>query len=238
MWINTACALACAGDYKQALEFADQAIAATKDVFVLLPACLAARAHLLARLGRHAEAARTVAEQRAAADRLDSPTLAATAAHDAGLVALAAGRYVEAADLLGDALDSAAPGFSRPAASLARAQALVRAGDPDAAQRQLRAAVLEPTGPADQPWALVPRISTVQGLIAVTRGDPALAERRFEEAERQWRAMLPVAAERTAEGFLATLVDLGRPPVVGLVEPERELSRLRELRAGLVPAAP
>jgi DNA-binding SARP family transcriptional activator/tetratricopeptide (TPR) repeat protein len=237
MWINTACALACVGDYEQALEFADQAIAATRGVFVLLPACLAARAHLLARLGRHEEAAETVGQQRAAAERLDSPTLAATAAHDAGLVALAAGRYADAAELLGVALATGAE-VSRPAAAMARAEALARAGDPDAAQEQVRSAVLEPTGPADQPWALVPRMTTIQALIATARGDDALAARRLDEAEHQWQGLVATAAAQTAESFLANLVDLGRPPVVGLIEPERELIALRELRATLVAAKP
>jgi hypothetical protein len=31
---------------------------------------------------------------------------------------------------------------------------------------------------------------------------------------------------RRAEEYLAALVDLGRPPIVGLVEPDRELARV------------
>jgi hypothetical protein len=45
--------------------------------------------------------------------------------------------------------------------------------------------------------------------------------------------MLGSASRSTAEGYLATLVDLGRPPVVGLIEPARELERLDQLRATL-----
>ena len=75
-----------------------------------------------------------------------TPRMAATLTHDAGLVALAAGRYAEAADLLRRALDAGAD-VSRVAAGLTRAEALALAGDPDGATAQLRAALLEPVGP-------------------------------------------------------------------------------------------
>jgi len=232
VWVNAACALACAGELAAALALADSAVEATKDVPVLLVSCLAARAHLLARLGRHDEARQTVLRQRECADRLDDPGIAAVAAHDAGLVALAAGRYAEAADLLGAALSAGAK-VSRPAAALARAEALARVGDATAAAAQLRSAALEPVGRADQPWALVPRMAGIQALIAAVRGDLPLARRRYDEAADGWRRMAAAAAENTAEGYLADLVDLGRPPVVGLVEPVRELTRIERERAAL-----
>jgi DNA-binding SARP family transcriptional activator/tetratricopeptide (TPR) repeat protein len=224
LWINAACALTCLGDYAGALELADRAVDTTAAVPVLQLACLAARAHLLARLGRHADAARTNRRQRDLADRLDFPALATLAVHDAGLVALAAGDYAAAAELLGEALTGDAT-FSRPNAGLYRAEALARSGDTAGAAAALRAAMLEPVGRADQPWALVPRIAWVQALIARARGDVALARRRFEESARGWGA---VPATATAEGYTATLLDLGRPPVVGLVEPHRELARIEE----------
>jgi hypothetical protein len=31
---------------------------------------------------------------------------------------------------------------------------------------------------------------------------------------------------RRAEEYMAAMVDLGRPPIVGLVEPDRELARI------------
>jgi DNA-binding SARP family transcriptional activator/tetratricopeptide (TPR) repeat protein len=226
VWINAACALACDGDYAGALELADRAVTATEAVPVMLVPCLAARAHLLARLGRVDEALATIAAQREHAARLDAPVMVATATHDAGLIALEIGRYAEAAELLGQALAGGA-GVSRPAAALARAEALARAGDPDAAAEGLRAAVLEPVARADQPWSLVPRMTRVQGLIAAARGDVGMARRRFAEAAEGWRRLLDRAAADTAEGYFATLVDLGRPPVVGLVEPGRELARLQ-----------
>jgi DNA-binding SARP family transcriptional activator/tetratricopeptide (TPR) repeat protein len=226
LWIHAACALTCVGDYDGALAAADRAVAATEPLPVMLVSCLAARAQILARLGRHQEAAETVRRQRECADRLDAPALAATAAHDAGLVAMAAGRYGEAAELLATALAGGAD-VSRPTAGLHRAEALALSGQPVAATAQLRAAMLEPVGRADQPWALVPRIAWVQGLIARSRGDLALARRRFEEAEAGWRSMLGTISRATAEGYTAALVDLGRPPVAGLVEPQRELARVR-----------
>lgn len=73
----------------------------------------------------------------------------------------------------------------------------------------------------------------MQGLIAVARGDRALAERRLSEAADGWRRRIG----QTGDGaeYVANLVDLGRPPVQGLVEPARELERveaeLRELQA-------
>ena len=231
VWINAACALACDGDYEGALVMADRAVAATEAVPVLLVPCLAARAHLLARLGRVDEALAAITAQREHAARLDAPALVATAKHDAGLIALEVGRYAEAAQLLGQALAEGAE-VSRPAAALARAEALARAGDPDAAAAALRAAVLEPVARADQPWSMVPRMTGIQGLIAAARGDDQLARRRFAEAAAGWQRMLGSVSAATAEGYLATLVDLGRPPVVGLVEPARELARLdREIAA-------
>jgi tetratricopeptide (TPR) repeat protein len=225
VWVNAACALACLGDYDGALALADRAVAATEPVPVLLVGCLAARAHILARLGRHEEAAETAKRQRACAGRLDSAVLAATAAHDAGLVALAAGNYPAAAELLAEALAGDAT-VSRPMAALRRAEALARLGDATAAAAQLRAAVLEPVGRADQPWALVPRVATVQALIAQASGDSVLARRRFEEAAADWRTAIPSATSATARDYTSTLLDLGRPPVIGLVEPGRELTAI------------
>ena len=53
VWTMTACALACAGDFDGALRTADRGVAATRGIPVVALPCLAARAHLLSRLGRH-----------------------------------------------------------------------------------------------------------------------------------------------------------------------------------------
>ena len=222
IWLVTACALGVAGYLDGALRTADAAVAATRDIPVLKVRCLAARAYLLSRIGRHDEALSLAAEQLAKAERMDSPAAAALARHDAGLIWLAAGRYADAARLLSEALAEGAE-VSRPAARLARAEALARSGRPDDAAAELRQAALEPVRDTDLPWALVPRMARVQGLIALARDDRALARRRLGEAADSWRRHLRHDA---GTEFMATVVDLARPPIVGLVEPEWELRRL------------
>jgi len=221
-WVNTACVLAAGGELAAALDMADRAVAAVDGIAILTVRCLAARTHLLSRMGRHGEATACAAEQLALAQRLDAAALEALTWYDAGLVALAAGQFDRAARLLGDALDAGAE-FSRPAARMARAEALAAMHDADGAERELRAAVSEPVGPGDQAWALVPRVARVQGLVALARGDRATARARLVEAAGGWRRLRP---PRLGDSLLANLVDLGRPPVVGLVEPDRELARV------------
>jgi tetratricopeptide (TPR) repeat protein len=227
VWINAACALTCVGDFEGALELAERAVVATEPIPALLVGSLATQAQILARLGRHAEAAAVAHRQQECAARLDAPELAATAAHDAGLVALAAGRHADAAALLGQGL-AAGAAVSRPTAGLHRAEASALTGDVTAAATQLREAILEPAGRADQPWALVPRIAWIQGLIAAAEGDASLARRRFEESAAGWRRLIPSVTAANADWYNASLVDLGRPPLVGLVEPGRELARVEQ----------
>jgi DNA-binding SARP family transcriptional activator/tetratricopeptide (TPR) repeat protein len=229
IWILAVCALCASDNLNGALRAADAAVATTRGMTVIEVPCLAARAFVLSRLGRHEEALSQAGEQLAMAERMDSPAAAALARHDAGLVSLAAGRYAEAAQLLGDALAEGAE-VSRPAARLARAEALARSGRPDESAAEVRRAAMEPVRDGDQPWALVPRMARVQGLIALARGDYALARRRLDEAAAGWRRHL--RPDAGAE-FVANFVDLGRPPVVGLVEPEWELRRLTAELAGL-----
>jgi hypothetical protein len=119
---------------------------------------------------------------------------------------------------------------SRPAARLARAEALASSGRSEEAAAEVRRAALEPVRGGDLPWALVPRMARVQGLIALARGDRALARRRLGEAAASWQRLTPHDA---GADFLANVVDLGRPPIVGLVEPDRELRRLAAELAAL-----
>jgi DNA-binding SARP family transcriptional activator/tetratricopeptide (TPR) repeat protein len=223
VWTMTACALACAGDLDAALRCADRGVAATAGIPVVTLPCLAARAHLLARLGRIEEASAAATELIATAERLDSPAALAVTRYDAGLVALAADRPAEAVELIGQALAGGAT-VSRPSARLALAEAMAAAGDADGAAVEVRRAALEPVSQADQPWALVPRMARVQGIIARARGDVDGARRRFNEAAEGWRRR---GGQRHAAGeeYMAALVDLGRPPVVGLVDPAWELRR-------------
>jgi len=113
-WVNAACVLRRRRP-GGALTMADRAIAAVDGIAMLTVRCLAARTHLLSRLGRHDEATACVRGQLELARRLDSAPLEALTWYDAGLVALAAGRFGEAAGLLEDALDAGAE-LSRPAA--------------------------------------------------------------------------------------------------------------------------
>ena len=93
----------------------------------------------------------------------------------------------------------------------------------------------EPVGAADLPDTLVARLARLQGRVAAARGDAPLALRRLDEAERTWRRRLGAAGD--GDLFAATLVDLGRPPVGGLVEPGVELGRTLADRAELLSAA-
>jgi DNA-binding SARP family transcriptional activator/tetratricopeptide (TPR) repeat protein len=229
IWIHTVCALTGAGNLTGALRAADAAVAATRGLTVIELPCLAARAFVLSRLGRHDEALSVADEQLAKAEPMDSPVAAALARHDAGLISLAAGRYAEAAQLLTDALAGGAE-VSRPAARLARAEALARSGRPDEAAAEVRRAALEPVRDSDQPWALVPRMARVQGLIALARGDRDEARRLMGEAAAGWRRHLK---HNAGAEFAANFVDLGRAPIVGLVEPGWELRRLTAELAGL-----
>jgi DNA-binding SARP family transcriptional activator/tetratricopeptide (TPR) repeat protein len=229
VWIQTTCALSGSGDLAGALRAADAAVAVTRGMTVIELPCLAARAFVLSRLGRHAEALSLARDQLAMAERMDSAAIAARARHDAGLISLAAGRHLQAEQFLEQALAEGAE-VSRPATRLARAEALARSGRPDEATAEVRRAALEPVRSSDQPWALVPRMTRVQGLIALARGDRAGARRRLTEAAEGWRRHL---GQDAGADFVASFVDLGRPPIVGLVEPEWELRRLTAELAAL-----
>ncbi|HEY7075626.1 MAG TPA: AAA family ATPase, partial [Solirubrobacteraceae bacterium] len=236
-WLNAACAASCASEFDRALEFVDRGAQSLRGRRLgwLEVQLLAARAYVLVRLGRLTEARAAAEEETAVADRVDALDLRATAEHDRGMVALALGDHALAADLLDAALRDEAP-VSRPLARLARAEALVRLGRCDDADQELRATVLEPVRPGDFPETLVARLTRVQGLIAAARGDVALAARRLEEAADGWRRMLDRSSD--GERYTSSFADLARPPVLGLVEPERELDRvlaeLRELEATTV----
>jgi hypothetical protein len=100
--------------------------------------------------------------------------------------------------------------------------------------------VLEPVTPSDFPAALVAWMSRVQALIASSRGAAALAERRLAESVTGWQRIARTQdSAHTGAGYVAALIDLGRPPVSSLVEPARELalvtaelSALRDRKAG------
>ena len=231
-----ACAAAAAGDFERSLSLVDRTLRLMRrEGLASLEGLLhSARANVLARLGRADEARAAVRREHELAERLDDPRLGALAAYDEGMLELALGDHRRAADLLGDALVRGAP-VSRPLARLARAEALAGLGRCDEADEELRQVAFEPVTPSDFPDTLVARMARVQGLIAAARGDRELAVRRFEESASGWRRRLEPS--RIGEAYLAALVDLGRVPVAGLVEPARELARVEEELAALAGAA-
>jgi DNA-binding SARP family transcriptional activator len=225
-WANAAGAAAAAGDFPRALEFIDRAAAALqgRGLVGMEVHLLATRSFVLLRIGRTADAREAADMEARLADRLGAPALEAMAAHDQAIVALAQGEYVCAVDLLEQALAQDAP-ISRPLTRLRRAEALARTGRLEEAEGELRATTLEPVRASDFPATLVARMSHVQGVIAARAGDQELAERRLGEAVGAWRRQ--VSKLSRADSLAVVLADLGRP-VVGLIEPERELEHALE----------
>ena len=128
-WANAASAATAAGEHERALEFLDRGVAAlaghglqSLDIHLL-----AARSFVLRSLGQLQEARAAASSERKLAEQLGKGELQAMASHDLGLVALAAGEYEHAADLLADSLVEGAP-ISRPVTRLALAEALARCG--------------------------------------------------------------------------------------------------------------
>jgi DNA-binding SARP family transcriptional activator len=230
-WANAAVIASALGARDRALEYAQRGAvgisgAPTIDFHM---ACLLA--YTLARLGRHHEARAANDHQAELAARLASPELAAVADHDGGLIALMAGDHERAAELLGRAL-AGDPPVQRAEARLRRAEALARLGRSAEADAEIRAATLEPVRAAHRPAVLVARMTFAQALSARASGDVALAERRLREAEGHWRRLAGDEDDSGRE-HLASLVDLGRPPVTGVVDPAGELERVSEELRGL-----
>jgi len=223
-WANAAGAAAAADEPERALEFLERGMDAVsgRGLRSLEMHLLAARAFVLRGLGRLEEARAAAHAERELADELGLADLRAMADHDLGLAALQEGAYTEAVERLEAALVAEAP-ISRPLTRLALAEALVGAGDMEGAATQLRETVLEPLRPSDFPAALVPRLSRVQGLIAAASGHPEEARARFGEAIDGWGRL---AEDVDAKSMTTVLADLGRP-VVGLIDPTRELERAR-----------
>ena len=224
---NAACAAACAGDFERALDFAERCLPLVVPTGLLRLGVYAhsARATVLRRLGRLDEARAAVAKAATLADRVGLADLEALVRHDRGMLAHAEGDWAGAARELSAAVDARAP-VSLPLARLYTADALARAGQPDEAEIELRATTGEPVTPGDFPETLVARMAAVQARIALARGDTTQADARFREAERAWRRCAERASDPGA-GYVAALVDLGRPPISVFVEPERELTAVR-----------
>ena len=224
-WANAAGAAAAAGDLERAMRFLDRLddVLSGKGLAPLEIQLLAMRSFLLLRAGDLGGARAAADSATAIAERIDDRQLIAATAHDRGMVALAEDDASLAATLLEAALVEDAP-ISPAVTRLARAEALARLGRLEEAEAEVRATALEPLRASDWPETLVPRLTRVQGLIAWRGGDRALAARRLQEAADGWRRQLSRLSR--GERMAAVLADLGRP-VVGLIEPERELERVQ-----------
>lgn len=226
--LTAACAAACVGDVDRVLSIAETVAARPWPGRSLEAQVRAARAYALSRLGRMPEAIRAARENVEPASGADNHDVAAVAEFDLGSILLAAGSHREAAERLGAALEVVSAPIPRAVARLRLSEAFVSFGNLDCGERELGQVPFEPIGPADAPETLVAQLSRVQGLIAAARGDAKLAARRFAEAERVWRRM---SRAPSGDAYAAVLLDLGRPPIAGLVEPARELARLARERA-------
>jgi DNA-binding SARP family transcriptional activator/tetratricopeptide (TPR) repeat protein len=223
---NAASAAACAGEFGRALDFADRCLPLVTPNGLLRLGVYAqtARSAILRRLGRLTEASQACDAAAGLSDRAGLPELDGLVAQERGLLALADADPAAAAASLARALDLHAP-VSRAATRLRRAEALALSGQLELAETELTEAALEPVASSDFPPALVPQLSRVQALIASARGDTALAERRLTESVAGWQRIAGTSdSAQTGAGYVAALIDLGRPPVSSLVEPARELA--------------
>ncbi len=223
---NAASAAACAGQLGRALDFADRCLPLVVPNGLLRLSVYAqvARSAILRRLGRLPEARQACAAAAGYADQAGLPELAGLVSQERGLLALAGADPAAAAAELAAALELDAP-VSRAATRLRLAEALALSGQGGPAEAELRNVVLEPVTPSDFPAALVARMSRVQGLIASSHGDAALAELRLAEAAAGWQQIARTQdSAQAGAGYVAALIDLGRPPVSSLVEPAAELA--------------
>jgi DNA-binding SARP family transcriptional activator/tetratricopeptide (TPR) repeat protein len=230
---NAASAAACAGEFTRALDFADRCLSLVVPNGLLRLAVYGqvARSAILRRLGRRPEARQAAAAAAGYADQTGLPELEGLVHVEQGLLALASSDPATAATELARALELGAV-VSRAATRLHLALALALAGRPEQAEAELRSVVLEPVTASDFPATLVARMSHVQGLIAAGRGDGALAERRLQESLAAWQRIAQSLDNRQAgDRYVAALIDLGRPPVSSLVEPEREVAVVRNALA-------
>jgi tetratricopeptide (TPR) repeat protein len=232
VWANAACLASALGRHAQALDYADLGLESARGLPPLVVDLQAIRATIFARMGRYDEARAAVAEERRAAERCGAPRLVVRAEYDEGMIAISAGENDRAVELFYRALEAGAM-VSRPAARLARAEALARLKRADEAEAELRAVTLEPVTPADRPAVLVARMTHVQGLVALARGDHELAHKRLVEAAAAWRR---INLAFDADEYLGNLVDLGRP-TAGTVEPTQELARVEQELAELTRSA-
>lgn len=234
VWLELSSVAAFVGEHERSLEFVERFLAVSGGLLSKRIEGLAGLAYVLVRLGRPEAAVAAAQEMVALADELGDAELPSLARHDLGAVLCEVGEHARGVELLGRVLDEGVK-VSVPRARLRRAESLVCLGRLDEAAAELRATVLAPLRPADQPETLVPRLARVQALIARARGDHDEALRRFDEAAAGWRGL---AALDRREAYMSNLVDLGRPPFAGLTEPAVELRRVLTEREELSACPP
>jgi DNA-binding SARP family transcriptional activator len=224
-WANAACVAIATGAFERALGYAERGSERTDAAPIIGIQMAALRAYVLSRLGRHDEAREATDRQAELASRTGLPEFVALADHDAGLLAIEAGDFERAERLLGRAL-AGDPPVQRGEARLRRAEALARLGRAAEADAEIRAATQELVRPSHRPAVLLARMTFAQALNARARGDHERAAKLLADSERHWR--LIAAKADAARDHLASLVDLGRPPITGVVDPARELDRVRQ----------
>jgi DNA-binding SARP family transcriptional activator len=222
VWLEFATAAAFIGEHERALGFVQRFLSVSGALPPKRIEGLAALAYVLVRLDRPQEAVAAAEEMIMVAEQIGDAELPAVARHDLGTVLCQVGEHTRGEALIARALADGAK-VSVAAARLRRAESLVALGRLEEAEGELRAAVLSPLRPADQPQTLVPRVARIQALVARARGDDAEALRRFDEAIAAWRRL---RGDDRRAAYMSNLVDLGRPPVAGLTEPARELDRV------------
>ena len=232
---SLAAVAACRGQFGRVLELTENGLTGGVAGPTLEGYIHAARAYAFARLGRHDEAIAAAHEEVRLYERYGQPDFEALGAFDLGVILLATGDADASARQLALALETPTRHFSLPLARLRMAEALLASGDLPGAEVELARFPFEPVREADMPAVLVAHLARLQGLVAAAHGDDGVAERRLREAEAAWRRLthgLPAG-----EMYATALVDLGRPPVAGLVEPGIELGRvLAELASVLTSA--
>ncbi|MFE3190385.1 AAA family ATPase [Nocardia sp. NPDC059240] len=234
---NAAGAAACAGDFERALDFVERCLPLVVPTGLTRLAVYSytGQAAVLRRLGRTREAATALSAAEDAANRLGIAALEGLVHAERAQLALCHGEFDTAVTEFRSALDAEAP-ISRPLARLFLAEALARAGRSAEAEAEIEAVALEPMSDSDFPDTLVARMNRVQGLLAAREGDDELAIVRLRAAAAGWRRRADAAV--VGRRYAANIIDLGRPPLSGLVEPEREYRVVTaELAALLEPAS-
>ena len=230
LWLELSAVAAFVGEHERALEFIERFLAVSGGLLSKRIEGLAALAYVLVRLGRPDAAIAAAEEMVALADELGDAELPDVARHDLGFVLCEVGEHARGVDLL-EAVLALDAKISTAGVRLRRAESLVSLGRLEEAAGELRATVLIPLRPADQPETLVPRLARVQALLARARGDGEQAQRYFDEAAAGWRGL---GGLDRGDAYMSNVVDLGRPPVAGLAEPARELERVLSEREELV----